>query len=73
MRSRGAHLERARFPRASAILEATEIAQAFRSAAAELDALAASSHAYEVASFRRAVRGVTLATIQKVVDCEVEP
>jgi hypothetical protein len=63
----------AHFPRAVALLEATEIARVLRSAAEELEALAACGHAYEAGTLRRKVRGVTLATIARVVDCEREP
>lgn len=66
-------IERAHFPRAVALLEATEIASVLRSAAEELDSLTACSHAYTPDAFRRKVRGITLATVQRIVDCEREP
>jgi hypothetical protein len=49
-----------RFPRASAVLEATEAAERLRRAADELDALAAESHCWEPGTLRRRVRSIGL-------------
>jgi hypothetical protein len=54
------------------MLDAVAIAGAFRKAATELDELAGAAHAYDPATFRRKVRGVTLHTMYQVVELEGE-
>lgn len=64
--------EKARFPRATATLDAQRIADTLRKAATELEELAGASHAYDPATFRRKVRAVTLDTMYRVVELEGE-
>jgi len=56
-------IEAARFPRAALMLEANAIAGVLRGAAAELDALAGTAHAYELGTLRRRVRAVVVAAL----------